>query len=421
VYQLPTESKFSFNMSFDRTVGYRTKSMMVVPMIDHNDEVIGVIQLINKKRNRKAKLDSQEAIDNEIIPFNAKDEELAYSLASQAAVSLENTQLYEDIKKLFDGFIRASVIAIESRDPTTSGHSERVATLTVGLAEEVDRIDIGPYGPIRFSREDLQQIRYASLLHDFGKIGVRENVLVKAKKLQPYETEIIKGRFRFIKKSLELKHFQEKVDYLLKKDKTEVLEIFKNLDEELKRQLAETDELLALILQFNEPTVLVEESGFEKLQSISQLVVEDYDGTELPYLTASEISSLSISKGSLSFEERAEIESHVTHTFKFLSQIPWTEDLKHVPEIAYSHHEKLNGTGYPRKLMGDQIPIQSRMMMISDIYDALTAWDRPYKRALPLEKALSILEAEVNERKLDGELFKIFVATRVYERVKRER
>lgn len=420
VYTLPLDSQFSFNISFDKAVGYRTKSMLVVPMKDHQDQIIGVIQLINKKKNWSARLDSEEAIENEIIAFDSNDEELAYSLASQAAVSLENAQLYEDIKKLFEGFIKASVTAIESRDPTTSGHSERVALLTVGLAEEVDRISVGPYATIKFSQEDIQQIRYASLLHDFGKIGVRENVLLKAKKLQPYELEIIKNRFRFIRKSIELKYSQEKIDYLLKKDKVEALEILKDLDEELKQQLTEIDGFLEFIIQVNEPTVLVENVANETLQRISRLMVDDYDGTNLSFITPEEITNLSIPRGSLSFEEREEIASHVEHTFKFLSQIPWTTDLKHVPDIAYSHHEKLDGSGYPRKLKNNQIPIQPRMMTISDIYDALTARDRPYKPAVPVERALIILEEDVKEGRLDSELFRIFVDTKVYQKTKKE-
>jgi HD-GYP domain-containing protein (c-di-GMP phosphodiesterase class II) len=420
VYILPPDSKFSFNMSFDRTYTYRTKSMLVIPMKDHKDRIIGVIQLINKKNHWNARLDSREAIESEIISFDKRDEELAYSIASQAAVSLENARLYEDIKKLFEGFIKASVKAIESRDPTTSGHSGRVALLTVGLAEEVDRITVGPYSSIKFSIEDIQEIRYASLLHDFGKIGVRENVLLKARKLQDYEIEVIKNRFNVLKKCVELKYWKEKVDYLLRKDKTEAIEILKKIDDQLRQQLDEFDEYFKFIIAVNEPTVLVENVECEKLQKLSALIVEGYDGESLPLVMDNEIKSLSISRGSLSFEEREEIESHVQHTYNFLSQIPWTSDLKQVPDIAYSHHEKLNGTGYPRKLTAERIPIQAQMMTISDIYDALTSRDRPYKRAVAPEKALDILQGDVDAQKIDAELFNIFVETRVYQRIKKE-
>src|SRR5271157_4619680 len=207
---------FRLNRDFDQKFGYRTKSMLVLPMKNQKDEVIGVLQLINSKTHPGVKLTSPARVQQEVIPFSQRSQELASSLASQAAVALENNLLYRDIQRLFEGFVKASVTAIESRDPTTFGHSERVAKLTVGLAEAVDRADSGPYKDVRFSRQEIQELRYASLLHDFGKVGVREDVLVKAKKLYPSQMELIKKRFLYIKKVVESEGLRKKLDYVLR-------------------------------------------------------------------------------------------------------------------------------------------------------------------------------------------------------------
>ena len=211
VYELGEDSELQHNRSFDESVGYRTKSMLVIPMKNHKHEIIGVLQLINRKKNWGSLLKTDQLINDEIIEFDEKSVDLASSLASQAAVSIENTRLYEEIKNLFEGFIKASVHAIEQRDPTTFGHSERVATLTVGLAEKVDSINYGKFKNVKFSRDDIQQINYAALLHDFGKIGVREDILIKEKKLFPFELEAVKNRFRIFSQATELNYSKKKI------------------------------------------------------------------------------------------------------------------------------------------------------------------------------------------------------------------
>jgi response regulator RpfG family c-di-GMP phosphodiesterase len=307
------------------------------------------------------------------------------------------------------------VTAIESRDPTTSGHSERVADLTVGLAQAVDRSDEPALREVRFNRTEIQEIRFASLLHDFGKIGVREPVLVKEKKLFEHELELVRRRFELIRQGVDLHYSQRKLQELLDRDREEALRRFPDLERERSEAMRRIDRYLDVIVQANEPTVL-ERGGFEALLEIGRLSFTDPGGLEVPYLTAEEMGRLSIGKGSLSEPERREIESHVTHTFRFLMQIPWSRDLRAVPRIAYAHHEKLNGTGYPRRLHEANIPIQSRMMTVSDIYDALTASDRPYKRAVPTPRALDILADEVKQGKLDASLFRVFVEARVFEK-----
>ena len=417
VYYLPEDSEFGHNRSFDESVGYRTKSMLVIPMKNHKDEIIGVLQLINKKRNWDARLNTLKNIAEEIVDFDEKCVDLANSLASQAAVSIENNRLYEEIKKLFEGFIKASVHAIEQRDPTTSGHSERVAILTTELAKKVDQTNYGKFKDVKFSRDQIQQINYASLLHDFGKIGVREDVLVKAKKLFPYELDVLKSRFKIIKQATELDYSKEKIILLLEAEREKAFKQFKMLDEDARKRIIELDRYLEFICEVNEPTVL-KETGFEMLEHIAGIVFRT-NGDSTKLLTPREVEALSIPKGSLSNREREEIESHVTHTFNFLSRIPWTTELRQVPEIAHAHHEKLDGSGYPRGLSTAEIPIQSKMMTIADIYDALTAWDRPYKRAVPVEKALQILQWEVNDGKVDGDLFKLFIEAKLFDLVKK--
>lgn len=417
VYQISPDCEFTHNRSFDKSVGYRAKSMLVIPMKTHKDEIIGVLQLINRKKDWNFKIDSPELAENHVIPFNEKCVDLASSLASQAAISIENNRLYGEIKNLFDGFIRASVHAIEQRDPTTSGHSERVAILTSAIAKTVDKIESGKFRNISFSRDDIQTINYAALLHDFGKIGVRENVLVKAKKLYPHELDKVETRFRLFKQYHELKIAREKIELLIHRNGSNVLEYIEKLDYKMQQYKKELDQYYATVLEANEPRVLKEE-GFETLAHIAQIEFRENGHIE-KLLTPVEIKRLSIPKGSLSDEERQEIESHVTHTFNFLSRIPWTTELKNIPNFAYAHHEKLDGKGYPRGLAEDEIPIQSRMMAIADIYDALTAWDRPYKKAVPLEKALNILQWEVNDGKIDADLYKVFLDARLYELVKK--
>lgn len=416
VYELTGKEGFKHNRDFDIKVGYRTKSMLVVPMKNQKDEVIGVLQLINKKRQWETKLTNEQAIRDSILPFGDDDMNLVESLASQASVAIENARLYQDIQNLFEGFIRASVLAIESRDPTTSGHSERVATMTCGLAAAADKVDQGPYKEIRFDENDMKELRYASLLHDFGKIGVREEVLVKAKKLHPHEMEIIKNRFALIRRTLELDYSKRKLDYAMQRSRDEAMQEIGRVDLELAARLKEIDDQMAVILKSNEPTVLPE-GAFGQLAEIAAQSYLGIDGGKQQFLSNEEVRYLSIRKGSLSEEERLAIESHVTHSYNFLKQIPWTKDLRRIPAIAYAHHEKLNGSGYPRKIKSDQIPFQTKMMTIADIFDALSARDRPYKKAVPVTKALDILNMEVNDGMLDRDLYQLFMDAKVYKLV----
>ena len=414
-YSIPPDRPYRFNDNYDRESGYRTRSVLTVPMKNAKGKVLGVLQLINSKRNRAARLDTPEAVEREVQPFSERAARLALSLASQAAVAYENSRLYEEIESLFEGFVKAAVTAIEQRDPTTSGHSFRVSTLTQGLAQTVDAAATGPYAGVRLSREQMKEIRYAALLHDFGKVGVREEVLIKAKKLYPLQLDLVRQRFDYIRKELEARVTRQKLQLLLERTREEALARIGALDEEYARNLREIDDYFQFILRVNEPSIL-REGNFDRLIQIARRSFVDPRGIEQPFLKPEEIRYLSIPKGSLDPDERTQIESHVIHTFNFLAQIPWTKELKEVPRIARAHHEKLNGTGYPYQLRGDQIPLPTKMMTICDIFDALSASDRPYKKAVPVERALTILDASVRENQLDSELYRLFLEARIYER-----
>jgi HD-GYP domain-containing protein (c-di-GMP phosphodiesterase class II) len=418
-YALSGEKPYTINRKFDEDSGYRTRSILAVPIRNQQEKILGVLQLINAKRDFKVPLISQDDIDEQVIAFTARQQEIVLSLASQAAVAMENSRLYADIQRLFEGFVSASVTAIETRDPATSGHSFRVANLTLALAEAVNTLETGAYAGVNFSRDQMREIRYASLLHDFGKVGVREEVLVKAKKLYPAQMELIKQRFGFVRRTLENEVLQSKIKYLLEKGREEYLASVPRFDGELQESLRHLDDYLEAIIWANEPTVLPE-GDFGPLLKIANVTYSDSDGHQRPLLEQEEMKLLSIRQGSLDDDERQQIEAHVLHTVTFLQAIPWTSELRNIPEIARAHHEKLNGTGYPYKLSAPEIPVQARMMTIADIFDALAAADRPYKKAVSVERALEILDLSVKDGELDPELVRVFKEARIYHRWKVE-
>jgi HD-GYP domain-containing protein (c-di-GMP phosphodiesterase class II) len=416
-YELPPDVEYSINRSIDEKYGYRTKSMLTIPMSDHKDQVIGVLQLINRKTSPDVVLATPADFEDAVVPFTGRTVELVSSLAGQAAVAIENSELYESIERLFEGFVMAAVIAIEQRDPTTYGHSGRVAAMTVGLAETVDRAGDGTYKQVSFTRQELREIRYAGLLHDFGKVGVREQVLVKAKKLYPPDLALIKQRYAFIRRTHERDFERQRADFLERNGTADYAAYLAELKRQQDEQLATLDRFMTLVAESNEPTVLPT-GNFEELVRYAEARYQDLEGQDQPLLSDDEARYLTIRKGSLDEAERLEIESHVSHTYRFLLNIPWTKELANVPFIAYGHHEKLDGRGYPRKVTADAIPIQTRMMTIADIFDALTASDRPYKRAVPVPRALDIMAEEVKGGQLDAELFRLFHEARVFEALK---
>jgi HD-GYP domain-containing protein (c-di-GMP phosphodiesterase class II) len=412
VYDLPETAAFRHNHGFDLTAGYRTRSMLTLPMKDNKGNVVGAIQLINKCRNRTGPITTAEAADRQVVPYSPEDLNLSLSLASQASVAMLNAQYERDIQSLFEGFINASVTAIESRDPTTSGHSHRVADACVRMAECLVRVPPARYRGLSFNETQLRELRYAALLHDFGKIGVREHILTKAKKLFPEEMDGIRLRAEYIKRTLQWESEKAKTAVLRGRPES-AEETLRRIEAKEREDLAAVDAFYAMVAKANEPMPL-DAATTEFLRTAGIRTYAGPMGAPVGYLSSGELSRLLIPAGTLNEGEREEINSHVSHTWKFLSAIPWTPDLRQVPVIAYSHHEKLDGTGYPRRLSGEDIPLPARIMAICDIYDALAASDRPYKKAMPPERALGILEAEGKAGKLDADLVRVFTESRIY-------
>lgn len=417
-YAIPADSELKFNREVDIETGYNTVSMLAVPMTSSNDKVRGVLQIINKlKPGSAGQLDKNKVIEKtDVVAFSEDDEELMAAFASQASVAIENAKLTEDIENLFESFIRASVTAIESRDPSTSGHSDRVAVFTVEFARAVHQVESGPFKDVLFSDAQIRELRYASLLHDFGKIGVRESVLAKQLKLYPHEMETILNRLETVRAKQEMTVWKNSAEELLglidrgikvESPKEYALKVANKIDEFAKQ----LQQVRLSIVKANQPQVV---AGDFDIISLMTWINRTSQEIEQAILTPDEIVKLSLPKGTLTDAERKEIESHVTHTYHFLRQIAWTEDLGSVPDIAYSHHEKMDGSGYPRGLMTEHIPLQSKLMTIADIYDALTSMDRPYKPAVRPERAIDILFMEGRSGKLDLDLLKIFVEAEVW-------
>jgi HD-GYP domain-containing protein (c-di-GMP phosphodiesterase class II) len=404
VRQLPAQAPYRFDPAFDEKYGYRSRSMLTVPLRTPQGRTIGVLQLLNRKKRVIPDVGVTAFIRVEVVPFDEENEEVARSLAAQAAVAEENRRLTENIRRLFEGFVEASVTAIEQRDPTTSGHSERVALLSCGLAELADRQESGPLASFHISREELRELRYAAVLHDFGKVGVREQVLVKARKLPPGRKELIRSR-------VEQAILSAAADTWEKAAKEKWAE--RKVAEALAERVGKLERAWKVVSRADEPSLLPAEIS-EEVARLKSLMFRDASGAMRALVDDEEIGYLSIPKGSLNDRERREIESHVTQTFRFLSKIPWTPDLARVPDWAYAHHEKLDGSGYPRKLKAADLPMAVRAVTISDIYDALAARDRPYKKAVPSDRAIDILRDEARRGVIDRDLLELFIGGKVY-------
>jgi HD-GYP domain-containing protein (c-di-GMP phosphodiesterase class II) len=411
---LPPGTAFKANPEFESRYGYPARSMMAVPMLTHRNEVLGVVFFINRKSDPHVSIMAHEDADRYTVPFSDRHVRLARSLASMAAVSIENAQLYVEIEHILESLVKAAVSAIDARDPTTAGHSVRVAALTTGLADAVERSGHGAYRGLRFTPEQMRELQFAALLHDFGKVGVREDVLTKAKKLPPVLWERIESRFRLIRLALELDYFKHGASAC--RPGAGVSPDAARSPEDLAERLHEVDRQLEIVRAANEPSMVAAPEN-AALVEIAKRTYQDGDGRRLPYLTVDELRYLQLPQGTLDETERAEVESHVEKTTMFLARIPWTDDLKNLVLYASGHHEKLNGTGYPNRLRSKEIPVQTRMITLADMFDALTANDRPYKPAMEAEQALAVLRAEADAGLLDRDLVDIMTESRVYRRV----
>jgi len=387
VYRLPAGVTYAYNTAFDKASGYRCRSMLVIPMRNREGEIIGVIQLINKKKDPAVRLGAPEQVERAVTGFDAFDEEFVMALASQAAVCIEKAKLYDEIERMFEGLVNSFTLALERRNRTTYGHCMRVARYAVAIAEAINESPPELFGGLRFTPSQVRELRYAALLHDIGKIAVPEAVLDKQNKLLDSEIRTVEYR-------LALSRTQGK-------------------------PAAKVDAWTAAVRRINIPRGLSDEDR-RTLDEIRAETFTDVDGQIRPLLSDHEHENLAVARGNLTAKERKQIEQHIVDTWEILKRIPWPRDFRSVANLAACHHEKIDGSGYPWKLKGDEIPLGGQILAIVDIFEALTAKDRPYKPAIPIEKAIGIVQDEVNRGALNAKLWKLFLDRRLYDLFKDE-
>jgi|KBSMisStandDraft_5_1062788.scaffolds.fasta_scaffold22684_2 HD-GYP domain-containing protein (c-di-GMP phosphodiesterase class II) len=407
-----TEQGFDFSgtKSFDRKTGYRSQSFLTVPMKNHDDEIIGVLQLINAK----------DRVTDAIVPFSEADQHLAESLASQAAVALTNRLLIMQLEKLFESFINLINAAIDDKSPYTGGHCQRVPALTMMLAEAVNDAQQGPMRSFAMTDKDRYELKIAGMLHDCGKVTTPVHVVDKATKLQTIYDRIgvIDTRFEVLMRDAEIRMLRGKLESLEKGDRSNWSELDERLGTEMKRLNADRE-----FLRFS--NIGSERMAPEDQQRVLGIGAgyrwRSPDRSEdMPFLTDDEIKNLTIRAGTLTEEERKIINHHIEVTIMMLESLPWPRHLKNVPEYAGGHHERMDGKGYPRGLTKDQMSVQARVMGIADIFEALTAKDRPYKKGKTLTEALTILGRFKLNGHIDPDLFDIFMRDKIYMRYAHE-
>jgi len=394
---------FTGPKKFDQSTGYRSKSMLVVPMKNHDNDVIGVLQLLNAKN----------PINNEVIEFSQDYENLTESLASQAAVSITNAKLISNMTELFEAFVKVMATAIDEKSPVTGGHIRRVADLTLTMAEVIHNYDEGVFKDKKFSPDQMYELRIAAYMHDIGKVTSPVEIVEKAKKLQTIFDRIhyIRLRMDYMIQKVELDGQRKKIELLEKKaDSSEIKKI--ELDSE--KQIQELKEIRAFINKCNEPGEFLEDETLERLKEISQRTYLDNEGQDQPFITDDELVNLSIRRGSITEAERKKMQDHAAVTLRMLKQIPFTKKLKNIPSFAGAHHEFINGKGYPLGLKGDEIPFEGKLMAVTDIAEALTASDRPYKKAMPLETVYRILRSMAKNEELDNDMVELFISEEIY-------
>lgn len=393
---------FDGTKRFDAGTGYRSKSMLVVPMRNHEHDIIGVLQLLNALDTKKER----------VLKFSPTNQNITLSLASQAAIALTNNRLMHDLANLLESFIKSIAAAIDEKSPYTGGHIRRVAELTMEIAGRINKCRNGFYKNVFFSNDELNELRIAAWLHDIGKITTPEHVIDKTTKLETIYDRInlLKMRFEILKKDYEIKLLRERIKGEQKGEQEKDLVNISTEDEAFFKTLQDD---LEFIIRLNNGDEYVSDEMLERLKSIKgrQWFM---DGKPMPLLTDDEVYNLSIRRGTLNIEERTIITNHALLTHKMLSQLPFPKKLKHVPEYASAHHECLNGTGYPFGLTEDKISLQARIIALADVFEALTARDRPYKKAKSLSEALKIMSFMVENRHIDPNLFNFFIKEGIY-------
>jgi len=382
---------FSGTRAFDSKTGYRSKSFLTVPMRNHEREIIGVLQLIN----------AQDPQSGEIVAFSASDQRLAESLASQAAIALTNRMLIIQLEQLFESFINLINSAIDEKSPYTGGHCQRVPVLTMLLAEAVNETRDGPLSEFSMSEKDRYELKIAGLLHDCGKVTTPVHVVDKATKLEAIYDRIhlIDTRFEVLKRDLELELSTKKIDA-----------------KQLHDRLRGLEDDRRFLHACNIGGERMRDEDVERVQRIGQYRWRDVSGHEANFLTDDEVKNLTIRAGTLTGDERQIINHHIVATIKMLEALPWPKHLTKVPEYAGGHHERMDGKGYPKGLSREQMSVQARCMGIADIFEALTAKDRPYKKGKTLSESLEILGRMRLNNHVDPDLFDIFVRRKVYRR-----
>ena len=382
---------------YDKATGYRSRSMLVVPMKRREGEVIGVLQLLN----------ASDGSRGDVVPFSPEFEGLTSSLASQAAVAITNAQLIKELRDLFDAFIRSIASAIDEKSPYTAGHVKRVTDLTMMLAEEVNRSDAACWEHVHFGDAELEALRISAWMHDVGKITTPEHIVDKATKLSAIYDRVnaVQLRYEVMKRDTEIAAMREKLS--LYEGGAKALET-EEIDRRLRGALQDLDEEFGFLKRCNRGSEFMDDEDVARLREIGSRPCGEGVG-DLTRLTVDEVHNLSIRKGTLTGEERTVINNHVAVTIKILSQLPFSGQFKRVPEFAGGHHEKLNGRGYPAGLEGDQLPLQARLMAVADVFEALTAPDRPYRKPMLLSGALSILEDSARKGELDERVVQLLV------------
>jgi len=398
---------FSGTKAFDEKTGYRSKSFLTVPLKNHEDEIIGVLQLLN----------AQDIKTKKVIPFSDNVQKSVEALSSQAAVAITNKNLIKDLEVLFESFIKLIASAIDAKSPYTGGHCSRVPEITMMLAESVNEINDGPFAGIQFTDKEMYELKIAAWLHDCGKVATPEAVVDKGTKLETIYDRIhtVSTRFEVLKRDEEIKYLKkqlkiQKDDSLIENQKKEALKKARTLY--LKRIKQQEDDK-SFIEESNVGGEFMSQDRKDRVNKIASYRWKD-NGSPKPFFSEDEIYNLCISRGTLTPEERKIINDHIVVTIDMLEQLPYPKHLRNVPEFAGGHHEKLDGTGYPKGLNHSEMSVQAKIMAIADIFEALTARDRPYKKGKTLSQAMRILGFMKNDAHIDTELFEVFVKEKIY-------
>ena len=398
---------FTGTKMFDEKTGYRSKSFLTVPLKNHEDEIIGVLQLLN----------AQDFKTKKIIPFTPDVQDMVEALASQAAVAITNKNLIKDLENLFESFIKLIASAIDAKSPYTGGHCERVPEITILLANAVQETKDGPFADVTFTDKEMYELKIAAWLHDCGKVATPEFVVDKSTKLETIYDRVheVETRFGVLRRDEEIKRLKKELK--IERDKSLSVDDKENKIKELKKSFRKTMNTLKSDLEFvQESNVGGEFMSGDKKDRVYQIANYRWkpNGKMERFLSEDEIYNLTIPKGTLTPEERKVINDHIVVTINMLEELPYPKHLQNVPEFAGGHHEKLDGTGYPKGLVKDEMTVQARIMAIADIFEALTARDRPYKKGKTLSQAMRILGFMKNDAHIDVDLFDIFVKEKIY-------